>query len=236
MRNVEKVVLPALFCGRPEIDSRITPQELLAAENICPTKAVNAKLEQLHLGRCTFCRECEFATSGKIRFTNDYKIATNDLDMLTIKKGEQTPVRLNPTMVRGEISRYFKRALKLRQVCAGGDGSAELELNAAANVNFDMGRFGIEFVASPRHADGIVITGAITKNMEEALEICYEATPEPKLIILAGTDAISGGIFSDSPAISRTFLNRHKVDLYVPGNPPHPLTFINGLLHLLRKK
>jgi len=235
VRNVEKVTLTSLFCGRPEIDSSITAEELWAAENICPVKAISTSLEQLHLGRCTFCRECEFATSGKIRFTNDYKTATNELNRLIIKKGEQKPIRLNAEKVRREIRHYFGRALKLRHVCAGGDGSCELELNATTNVNFDMGRFGIDFVASPRHADGIVITGCITKNMEKALEICYNAIPEPKLIILAGTDAISGGIFRDSPAVNRSFLEKHNVDLYVPGNPVHPLTFINGVLHLLGK-
>jgi Ni,Fe-hydrogenase III small subunit len=99
-----------------------------------------------------------------------------------------------------------------------------------------MGRFGIEFVPSPRHADGIVITGPITKNMAEPLQICYDAMPEPKIIILAGTDAISGGIFADSPALDRRFLETHKIDLYVPGNPMHPLTFINGILDLIRSR
>ncbi len=231
--NVEKVVLTPLFCGRPEIDASISAEELLAVEKICPTRAINGRLELLHLGKCVFCRECEFATSGKIHFTNDYKTATNDVDSLIIKKGEQAAIRINPSKVRSEIRRYFGRALKLRQVCAGGDASSELELNAATNVNFDMGRFGVDFVASPRHADGLVITGPITKNMEEALEICYHAMAEPKLIILAGTDAINGGIFSGAPAVSRSFLEKYRVDLYVPGNPVHPLTFINGILHLL---
>jgi Ni,Fe-hydrogenase III small subunit len=124
--------------------------------------------------------------------------------------------------------------LKLRQVSAAGDNSAELELNAAGNVNFDIGRFGIEFVASPRHADGIVITGPISENMSEPLQICYDAVPDPKIIILCGVDAVSGGIFIDSPALNRTFLNKYKIDLYVPGNPPHPLTFINGILELIK--
>ena len=111
-----------------------------------------------------------------------------------------------------------------------------MELNAAVNVNFDMGRFGIEFVASPRHADGIVITGPISKNMAEPLQICYDATPEPRIIILAGTDAISGGIFEGSAALDRSFLTKYPVDLYIPGNPVHPLTFINGVLSLIRSR
>jgi Ni,Fe-hydrogenase III small subunit len=99
-----------------------------------------------------------------------------------------------------------------------------------------MGRYGIEFVASPRHADGIVITGPITQNMAEPLQICFDAVPDPKLVILAGTDAISGGIFAGSKALDRKFLDNHFIDLYVPGNPVHPLTFINGLLQLIRAK
>ena len=100
--------------------------------------------------------------------------------------------------------------------------------------NQAISRFGIDFVASPRHADGIVITGPITKNMAEAVQLCYDATPEPKIIVLVGPDAISGGIFADSPAIDRSFLETHSVDLYIPGNPAHPLTIINGLLDLVR--
>ncbi len=99
-----------------------------------------------------------------------------------------------------------------------------------------MGRFGIEFVASPRHADGVVITGTITENMARPLQICYDAIPDPKIIILAGTDAISGGIFAESPALNRSFLDNYKVDLYIPGNPVHPLTFINGVLDLIRRR
>jgi len=99
-----------------------------------------------------------------------------------------------------------------------------------------MGRFGIEFVASPRHADGIVITGPITENMAQPLQICYDAIPDPKIIILVGTDAISGGIFEGSPALDRSFLSKYKIDLYIPGNPIHPLTFINGVLDLIKKR
>jgi Ni,Fe-hydrogenase III small subunit len=108
-----------------------------------------------------------------------------------------------------------------------------MELAATGNVNFDFGRFGIEFVASPRHADGIVITGPVSENMAEALEITYKAIPSPKIIILAGTDAISGGIFDGSPALDRRFIEQNHIDLYVPGNPVHPLTYINGVMDLL---
>jgi Ni,Fe-hydrogenase III small subunit len=169
----------------------------------------------------------------KIRFTNDYRLAANVRETLIIRPGVEIPVRLDETKVRGEIRKLFSGALKLREVSAGGDNSCEMELAASGNVNFDFGRYGIEFVASPRHADGIVITGPITENMEEALKICYDAIPLPKIIILAGTDAISGGIFDGSPALRRKFIEEHNIDLFVPGNPIHPLTYINGVMDLL---
>jgi len=154
---------------------------------------------------------------------------------LIISEGEDHPVEVDPEQVRKEIHSVLGRSMKLRQISAGGDNSCEMELNAANNVQFDMSRFGIDFVASPRHADGIVITGPITKNMAEAVQICYDATPEPKIIVLVGTDAISGGLFKDSQAIDRSFLDKYHVDLYIPGNPAHPLTIVNGLLDLTRK-
>jgi Ni,Fe-hydrogenase III small subunit len=166
---------------------------------------------------------------------NDYKTATNDRQSLVITEGNFSPILLKPELIRQEIRKYFGNSLKLRQVSAAGDNSNEMELSACNNVNFDMSRFGIDWVASPRHADGIVITGPISENMAEPLQICYDAVPHPKIVILAGTDAISGGIFAKSLALQRKFLDTITVDLYVPGNPIHPLTFINGILALIGK-
>ena len=232
--DVTTVKAPGVFRGRPIISDEKVDENALA--EICPTQAISINPVQIDLGKCTFCGECAFAFPNKIKFTKDYKIASNTLGGLVVKEGEEKSIVLNPELIRKEISDYFSGSLKLRQVCAGGDGSCELELGACSNVNFDMGRFGIDFVPSPRHADGIVITGPITKNMAASLQICYDAMPEPKIIILAGTDAISGGIFAGSPALDRSFLETHQVDLYVPGNPIHPLTFINGILELIRRK
>lgn len=232
--DVTNAEIPGIFRGTPVISNEKVDEKALEA--ICPTQAISINPVQLDLGKCTFCGECAVAFPTKIKFTTAYKIATNSRERLVVKEGEESLIVLNPDLIRKEISDYFSGSLKLRQVCAGGDGSCELELGATGNVNFDMGRFGIEFVASPRHADGIVITGPITKNMAAPLQICYDAMPEPKIIILAGTDAISGGIFIDSPALDRSFLETHHIDLYVPGNPIHPLTFINGILDLIRKR
>ncbi|MDR0661000.1 MAG: NADH:ubiquinone oxidoreductase [Prevotellaceae bacterium] len=237
--DLEGVELTPLFRGRPEIATTITASEAKELEALCPTNAISVVPFSINLGKCVFCKECHFYTPEKIRFTNDHKIATNDLNRLIVKAGDRDAIELDASLVRKEITSYFGKALKLRQVSAAGDNSAEMELNAAGNVNFDVGRYGMEFVASPRHADGLVITGPISENMAEPLEICYNATPSPKILILAGTDAISGGIFADSKAVNRGFLSKYHVDLYVPGNPPHPLTFINGILSLtgrLKKK
>jgi len=232
--DVSTAKVPGIFRGRPVISTEKVNEATLM--ELCPTNAISISPVCIDLGKCTFCGECALAFPNKIKFTIDYKIATNDPGMLIIREGRDETIGLNPELIREEIYRCFSGSLKLRQVSAGGDNSCELELNACGNVNFDMGRFGIEFVASPRHADGIVITGPITENMAGPLQICYDAIPEPKIIILAGTDAISGGIFEGSPALNRSFLSKYKIDLYVPGNPIHPLTFINGILDLIKTK
>jgi Ni,Fe-hydrogenase III small subunit len=232
--DVTTVEVPGIFRGRPVISTE--PADVARLVEICPTGAISPEPVSIDMGKCVFCGECQFAFPGKIRFTKDYKISSGTREGLIIPEGRDEPVTVHPELVRKEIRKYFGKSLKLRQVCAGGDNSCEWELNAASNVNFDMGRFGIEFVASPRHADGIVITGPITRNMARPLEICYDAVPHPKIIILAGTDAISGGIFAGSNALDRSFLDKYPVDLYVPGNPVHPLTFINGVLDLIRTR
>ena len=232
--DVTTAKVPGIFRGRPVISSeKVNEAELV---ELCPVDAISAGPVSIDLGKCSFCGECAKQSPNKIRFTTDYKISTNERQRLIIKEGDENPVEVNPETVRAEIHRLFGRSLKLRQVSAGGDNSCEMELNAANNVQFDMSRFGIEFVASPRHADGIVITGPITENMAEPLQICYDATPDPKIIVLVGTDVISGGILGNSSTVDRTFLSKYPIDLYIPGNPAHPLTIINGLLDLTRKK
>ncbi|MFA5419432.1 MAG: NADH:ubiquinone oxidoreductase [Bacteroidales bacterium] len=232
--DVTRAKVPGIFRGRPIISStQVNEAEL---QGLCPANAISTKPVSIDLGKCTFCGECALRYPEKITFTTDYKISTNERNRLIVKEGDEKPVEVNPETVRKEIHRVFGRSLKLRQISAGGDNSCEWELNAANNVQFDMGRFGIEFVASPRHADGIAITGPISENMAEAVQICYDAVPDPKIIVLVGTDAISGGIFANSPAVDRSFLDKYPIDLYIPGNPAHPLTIINGLLDLTRKR
>jgi Ni,Fe-hydrogenase III small subunit/NAD-dependent dihydropyrimidine dehydrogenase PreA subunit len=236
--NLTAPKLPDIFKnGRPEISDSPCREGCVACADACPTDAIALHPLTLDLGKCVFCNECvRVCTEEKIVFTNDYKTATNDRGALIIREGKKLPIQVNPALIRKEISSYFSGSLKLRQVCAAGDNSCEWEVNAGDNVNFDMGRFGINFVASPRHADGLVITGPVSENMSEALEICYRAVPEPKIIIVVGVDAISGGIFQGSSALERSFFDKYTVDLYVPGNPPHPLTFVLGIQELIRHR
>lgn len=236
IKDLSKVNLPNNFKGKPIIFE--TSKDLNPIVDFCPAKALyitEGKLS-LNLGKCNFCGDCAKQFPDQIKFSSDYRMATNNASQLVFKQGQQNQLTINPELIRKEIKSIFNRSLKLRQVCAGGDACNELELGACGNVNFDMGRYGIEFTASPRHADGIVMTGPITENMAEALQIAYEAVPKPSLFILVGTDAISGGLFADSPAINRNFLNTIHIDLYIPGDPIHPLTFIHGILELTRQK
>jgi Ni,Fe-hydrogenase III small subunit/Fe-S-cluster-containing hydrogenase component 2 len=199
---------------------------------ICPTGALSVNPLRLDLGKCIFCGECERRCPGKaIRFSPAHRLGASSRERLTITSG-QSPEDFHweAIEIRKEINRLFGRSLKLRQVSAGGCNGCEMELAACSNVNFDMGRFGIDFVASPRHADGIVITGPITCHMQDA----YLSVSEPKIIISVGACAISGGLFADTAELDRSFLSSYPVDLYVPGCPPHPLTFIHALLDFLQ--
>ncbi len=236
IKDLDAVSLPGLFRGRPEISGE--PSEAQAGElaALCPSGAIGTAPFSIDVGRCIFCRECALRAPGLIAFTNDYRMAVNDRRRLVVTAGSPRKLELDGEGVRAEVRRLFGRSLRLRQVSAGGDNATEMELNASLNVNFDFGRYGVDFVASPRHADGIVVTGPVTENMAVPLELCYNAVARPKIVILAGTDAISGGLFAGSPALNRTFLERFGVDLYLPGNPVHPLTFIHGVLDLLGRR
>ena len=233
--DLDKATVPAPFRGLPVVKATKGTQQTMV--DFCPTHAIHANPLGIDMGKCAFCGECALAFPDNFRFTNEHRIASNSRVGLMVKEVNKGHFEgIYPDLIRKEIRGIFGRSMKLRQISAGGDNSAEMELGACGNVNFDMGRFGIEFTASPRHSDGIVITGPISENMAEAVQICYDAVASPKLVILAGTDAISGGIFAESPALNRSFLDQYKVDLYVPGNPPHPLTFISGLLRVIRSR
>jgi len=227
--DVRGVSLP-LFRGRPEIATKPCEAGCRACVDVCPANAISLDPVRIDLGRCTFCDECtRVCPVEKIAFTPDYKIAAARRGDLVVSEGK----KMGPVEVAAEIKRIFGRSLRLRSVSAAGCNGCELEINALANVNFDLQRFGIEFVASPRHADALVLSGPISRNMARALELAYEGMPDPKFVIAVGACAISGGVFDGSPALDRSFLGRFEPRLYVPGCPPHPLTFACGILDLL---
>ncbi len=163
------------------------------------------------------CGDCEPACpAGKLSFSNEFQLAATERAGLVVSAHRPS---LDPIQVSAARRQRFGRSLKLRSVSAGGCNGCELEVNALTNVNFDIGRYGIDIVASPRHADGLVLTGPITRNMAEALQLCWDAMPEPKLVIAVGACAISGSPFEGSSALDRGFLERFKPTLYVPGCP-----------------
>jgi Ni,Fe-hydrogenase III small subunit/NAD-dependent dihydropyrimidine dehydrogenase PreA subunit len=225
-------VFPALYRGRPEIDPARCATGCAGCVEACPTGALAAIGPglQLDLGRCIFCGECSAACpSGAISFTRDWRLAASHRGDLVVSDGERPRVEA----LGRELRRLLGRSLRLRQVSAGGCNGCEVEANALGNVVFDAGRFGIEFVASPRHADGILVTGPVTENMVEALMITYSAVADPRVVIAAGACAISGGLFRGGKEVANGLEHLVPVDLYVPGCPPHPLTILDGLLRLL---
>ena len=129
--------------------------------------------------------------------------------------------------------RRLGRSLSIRQVDAGSCNGCELEIHALNNAFYDLERFGLRFVASPRHADVLLVTGPVTKNMREALERTYRATPDPKWVVALGDCAVDGGIFSGSYAVAGGVANVVPVDLHIRGCPPSPETILKGLISLL---
>lgn len=230
--DLNGVTLAERFRGRPVLNGDADRGAIERLCAMCPTGAISAAPFSLDMGRCLFCGECAWAEPDAVRFTNQHRIGSPTREGLVVTPETGDKIEFSPKDVRAEIGRYFGGALKLRQVSAGGDGSCEMELNASMNVNFDFSRYGIDFVASPRHADGIVLTGPVTENMAASLQMCYEAIATPKVLIVVGADAISGGVFADSKAVDRSFLEQYKPDLWLPGNPTHPLTFIEGVMCL----
>lgn len=224
--------LPEHFRGLPVVDTDRCPDDCRRCVGACPTDAItiDGKGFRLDLGRCLFCTECAQACpEGAIRYTTDHRLAVRRREDLVY---DGRTLKLAKSL-DDSMRRLFGRSLKLRQVSAGGSGACEADLNVLSTIVFDMGRFGIQFVASPRHADGMVVTGPVSENMREALLQTYAAIPAPKLVIAVGAEAISGGIFRGHRDVHDGCTSLVPVDLFIPGWPPHPLTILDGLLRLL---
>lgn len=232
---------PPAFRGRPLVDAaRLDIEQDWAA--ICPSGAISLSEDaqgrrwQLDYGRCVFCGRCaEASANGAITMSNEFELAVRQREdlQLVVQQGDiispLTPP-LAAARLPERIAGLLSRSLHIRHLDAGSDNAADWELNALLGPFYDVQRLGIDFVASPRHADMLLVTGAVTRNLEQAVRYTYEATPEPRLVVALGTDACSGGMFAASYAHAGGVGRMLPVDVYIPGDPPRPSAIIFGLL------
>jgi len=248
---------PDGFRGKPEIDfARCTACDECAA--VCPTGAIEVRKEggrqsgrtvAIDYGDCIFCGECEAACPDAIRLTKEFRIAARTRDELVTSalfepgpgggfsftkmvSGPPAPAALEETgaRLRKRAESLFGRSLHIREVDAGSCNGCEVEITALANPVYDIERFGIHFVASPRHADMLLVTGPVTRNMEIPLRQTYDATPDPKLVVAVGACAIGGGVFGATNVSCGGVDSVIPVDVYIPGCPPRPEALLHGIL------
>jgi Ni,Fe-hydrogenase III small subunit/NAD-dependent dihydropyrimidine dehydrogenase PreA subunit len=228
--------LPDRHGGALRLDAVLCPDGCTQCEGVCPVGAITLEPGQgtrLDLGRCLFCGDCvRICPHGAITTTNDHRLAVRRREDLILGKSGEEELRLAAALDK-KMKSLLGRSLRLRQVSAGGCNACEADINVLGTIGWDLGRFGIQYVASPRHADGVLVTGPVTKGMELALQKTWEALPEPRIAIALGSCAISGGPFIGHAQHNGGADPIIPIDLYIPGCPPHPLTILDGFLRLL---
>jgi Ni,Fe-hydrogenase III small subunit/formate hydrogenlyase subunit 6/NADH:ubiquinone oxidoreductase subunit I len=228
--------LPDRHGGALRVDGAKCVDGCRECVEVCPTEAitrVDGGSVALDLGRCIFCAACvKTCPTGAITQTGDHRMAARERRDLVLGERSHEEVHLAAAL-DDKLRRLFGRSLRLRQVSAGGCNGCESDVNVLGTIGWDLSRFGIQFVASPRHADGLLITGPVTNNMKLALQKTWDAVPAPKIVIAVGACAIAGGPFVGHPEVNDGAASTVPVDLFIPGCPPHPLTILDGLLRLL---
>lgn len=241
--------------GRPEIDFARW-RDARPAARVCPTGAIElaeadgVRTATLDLGKCIFCGLCA-EVDAAIRMTNQCELASRSAAALRLSaryrlnadgshaEALTLPVTSGPEAasleatgerLRAQIHRVLGRSLHIRQVDAGSCNGCEVEIHGLNSPVYDIERFGVHFVASPRHADMLLVTGPVTRNMELALRKTYAATPEPRLVVAVGACGCSGGIFGRNYATCGGVDAVIPVDVYVPGCPPNPHALLHGIL------
>jgi Ni,Fe-hydrogenase III small subunit/formate hydrogenlyase subunit 6/NADH:ubiquinone oxidoreductase subunit I len=248
---------PPLFRGMPTVDPERCRGHARCAP-ACPTEAISVDLQgdggwtwRLDRGRCLGCGACaEACPQDAIAISPEYELAVRRREDLVVtyhftpagrplERPAVVPAEAadgQASRLRARIGQLFRSSLQIRHLDAGSSNAEDWELNALLNSVYDLQRLGIDFVASPRHADMLVVTGAVARNLHPALLATYEATPEPRLVVAIGTDACSGGLVRDSYATAGGVDQCLPVDVYVPGDPPRPQAILHGLLLALDRR
>ncbi len=213
----------------------------------CPTSALtlaesgSAPELALNYGECIACQRCVQAGDGAVRMAANFTLCGVRKHSLIRRWNLTTRTEIpqdDPVAVDAAraIRELLKRALNIRQVDAGSCNGCEAEIVALNNPYYDLERFGIHFVASPKHADMLLVTGPVTRNMAEAVKHAYEATPSPKLVVAVGACGCSGGIFAGNYAVTGAVDSVIPVDTYIPGCPPTPAMLLTGILQTLQRR
>jgi Ni,Fe-hydrogenase III small subunit/NAD-dependent dihydropyrimidine dehydrogenase PreA subunit len=238
---------PAGFRGRPEVNpEKCTEEDFRRYEEICPTEAMTLTegIFEIDYGRCVFCGLCEErGREGAVKLTTEYEMASRKKEDLVLSinldgSSEGSPAQALETLgeeMRQKVFRLFGRSLHIREVDSGSCNACEWEITALTNPIYDIQRFGIDFVASPRFADMLLVTGPVTRNMESALRKTYDAVPNPKMVVAVGACACDGGLFRESYATVGGLDGVLPVDVYIPGCPPRPQALLQGILLALNR-